>query len=372
MAGEVRTAKTQEQEDREAADAIRDFAAAESRDKILKGGIAAKEVADAVLMRLAGRWGWKTVALAIAATAVAISGMFGVGMAVRPSTDEVKAVVKEAVKEAKVEAPAEPQADVAKLVATGFADQSKVLTSIAADIRKIVEKKPEPQPKPVGPDVPSPKPKLLVLQESATVAVGGVVRIKAAGPTPVEWSWRPSKDFTVERYGDVVLVESSAEGTLVLAAYISSGGKVPDFAVCVVSSKKPIPPVPTPPDPTPPQPSPKPPIPTPVQMDELGRLVLSQAVKPGRKEEALKMAAVYESVVAGIRAGRIKTVGDAVKELYRGNTSVLGDSTKYWAGFFAWADNELTRRAELGKLATMEQNALAFEQVGAALREASK
>ena len=361
MAGE--TNKTQEQEDLEAADAVAKAARTKTAPDVIAAG---KEVAEALWMRFAGKWGWKPLLAAVVTTALAIGTIIGT----RHTPEEVKVAVKEAVQEVKEDPkPSVPQADLAKMMSDGFANQNKLLVSLVGEVKKLADKKPEPlpQPKPVDPDN-KPKPKVLSLPETVTVTVGGgAMKLKATAPSEVQWHWKATDGFSIDRHGDVLYIEASKEGSMIVIAYTTSKDKVMDFAASMVTTlKAPIPP----PGPIPPPPGPNP---TPVSLDELGKLVLTQALKPGRKDDAAKLAEVYERVVSRMAQGSVSSVGQAVQELFDGNTSAIGrDNLKYWAGFFAWADNELTRRAELGKLTTLEQNRVAFAQIGAALREASK
>ena len=358
---------TEDTPDKVAADAV--IKANETRDPA-DIAEASKDVLEALWVRFAGQWGWKPLLTAVIATLMAI----GTIISTRPHPDDVKAIVKDAVKEAKEDpVPTPPQADLAKMLAEGFAGQSKLMTDLTIQVKRLADRPdPLPLPVPVDPDnKPTPKPKVLSIPDSASVTVGGgLTKIKALSPSPVEWFWKPVDGFNVERYGDVLYIEATKEGSMWVIAYSVNNSKVSDFAACLVTTLK----APQPPPVPVPTPIPNPPVPTPtpVSLNELGKLILIQASKPGRKDEAAKLATVYEALVADIRAGRVATVNQAVKQLFDGNTQALGNNSRYWAGFFAWADNELTRRAELGKLTTIDQNRDAFEQIGAALREASK
>ena len=323
------------------------------------------DVVNAIRDMMVSGWSWQKIAMAIGGSIlVIVLGGSAVGIIVRPpqpvTTDEL----------------------FTKKIEDAFTRMEKVTASsgdkVVNELRvlaKKIDERPKPVPTPVNPDLDTkPKSKTLLLPGMVVVQVkGGAVKIKAVAPIEVSWHWKATDGFTVDRYGDVLYIEATKEGTMWLLAYTVSNAKVTDFAACMVTTlKAPQPP----PGPVPlPKPNPKPPTPPepiPVVLDELGKLVLAYVVKLDRKEEALQLAVSYDAVVADMRAGIITTVPVAVAKLYKQNTAALGVNVKMWAGFFAWADNELTRRSEKGQLATMEQNAVAFEQFGAAFREASK
>lgn len=326
---------------------------------------ALKESGDVYRVGKTIQWTWPKVASAVGAVVVALVLAGGTMGVVASKTVPAAAVT------------ADPE--IAKLLDDGFKRLEKVTLSSSKEVAdelktlgKKIDAAPKPTPVPINPDVPKPANALTVPEKVEVVVKGGLVKVKASAPGDIAWFWRPSPSFKVDRYADVIYVEAVAEGSMVAVAYTVSNGKVTDAAACVVTTSKPQPVPPPTPNPSPdPQPTP-PPVPQPVTLNELGKLAVPHASKPGRKDDAAKLAEVYERTVAGIRAGTYTTVGAAVKALYVGNGKVLGDNGKYWAGFFAWADNELTRRAEKGTLATMTANADAFEQLGAALREASK
>lgn len=322
---------------------------------------AIKESSDVYRVGKEIQWTWPKAVAAVAAVVVAlVLGGSAVGIVAGKSAGNAVTTASDS--------------DViVKALDDGFKRVEGVTVSSSkavADEVKALSEKFDEQPKPPSPVIPpDPKPSALSVPERVEVVVkGGLVKVKASAPSEVQWAWRPSPSFKVDRYGDVIYVEALAEGSLVAVAYTVASGKVADVAACVVATSE-LAPKPNPE----PLPDPKPPTPRPVSLDELGKLVLTHACKPNRKDDAAKLAEVYEKVVAKMSQGVVRSVPEAVKELFDGNTSAIGrDNLKHWAGFFAWADNELTRRAELGKLNTLEQNRAAFAQIGAALREASK
>jgi hypothetical protein len=72
-----------------------------------------------------------------------------------------------------------------------------------------------------------------------------------------------------------------------------------------------------------------------------------------------------------MRSGAV-TADGAVKDLFNKNRAALGADAAKWNGFFTWLDNELSRRAEKGQLASAAAHADHFEQIGAALRKAGE
>ena len=190
------------------------------------------------------------------------------------------------------------------------------------------------------------------------------VRAYSNDPSVVELIVFPYSDGN---YNLIVSGALSDKVAMKVCLIVSSGGQ-PSPPLPPTPPKPPVPP--TPPDP--PKPPPTPPPAPEVKLNEFGKLVLEQAVKVNRKSEAAGLGEAYAEVVASIRTGDIKTPEAAVKGSFTRNAKVLSNSAQQWSGFFAWLDNELTRRNEKGTLTTMAQHADHFEQLSAALREAGK
>lgn len=242
--------KTQEQEDLEAADAVARAAKSKAAPDVI---VAGKEVAEALWMRFAGKWGWKPLLTAVIATGISI----GMIISTRQTPEEVKAVVKEAVKEVKEDPkPSPPQADLAKTMVDGFTKLDKSLSAGFAALGKKLDEKPAPLP--VDPDKPKPGPKKLVLPERVEVTVGSIAKISAASASAAHWAWRGDPELDIDRNGNTVYVSAARDGVYWVFAYTSVGGSIPDIAACMVVVLPKPQPIPPAPDPKPPEPKPTP------------------------------------------------------------------------------------------------------------------
>jgi len=260
--------------------------------------------------------------------------------------------------------------DTAKLIKDGFAGMKADLKAISDRL----DKRPDAPPKPPmpGPDVPKPpSPGGITLPESVKTKVGGgLVKINAKANGPVTWVVPPVKGIDVEPEGDKLFLSATAEGEYWIGAVTVIGGKAsaPEWVRVIVGDGPRPPPGPGPKPPTPPAPPDWPPV----VLDQLGKDVATHASKVGRKSESAALAGNYAVVAKEIREGKIDSVEAAVRRLYVANTASIGGNSATWNGFFTWADNELTRRAEKGLLKTMPQHADVFEQFSGGLMESSK
>lgn len=181
-------------------------------------------------------WSWQQIVIAVVvAVASLVTGISTVAV-VSPSHSPAK--VKD-----------DPAPDIGKKIDDGFAKLAVEFAGMSANIKVLGEKidaKPKPAPVPPTPAKP------LSLPDTVQVTVGGAfVKIKAEGPSAINWYWPANDGIQIDKHGDTVYVSATKPGEYWIVAYTVKAGAVDGFAACrVTTNTAPNPP----PGPTPPVP----------------------------------------------------------------------------------------------------------------------